>query len=166
MLRSYRRRKVPVFDGLGVSPEILVEGDHPIEAGVEAALALVSRRVPPTAVVCSNDLTAIGVIRKAFDLALDIPGDLSVVGFDDIPFAQYTMPPLTTVQISQKEIASAAFGALLDAAESATDPDERAVSSIATYLVVRSSTGMAPDRLRNARRSLTRGACGQANRFV
>lgn len=151
---------------LAVSPEILVEGDHTMEAGAEAALALISKRDRPTAVVCSNDLTAIGVIRKAFDLSLDIPGDLSVVGVDDIPFAQYMIPPLTTVQISQKEIASLAFGALLDAAESVPNPDERAVSSIATYLVVRSSTGMAPDRLRDARRWPPRGVYGQADPYI
>jgi DNA-binding LacI/PurR family transcriptional regulator len=152
--------------GLEVSPEIVIEGDHTMEAGADAALALSSRRERPTAVVCSNDLTAIGLIRKARDLSLDIPGDLSVVGFDDIPFAQYMIPPLTTVQICQKEIASVAFGALLDEAESAIGPDERAVSSIATYLVVRSSTSMAPDRLRDARRSPSRGAYGHANRVV
>jgi LacI family transcriptional regulator, galactose operon repressor len=152
--------------GLQVAAEILLEGDHTMDAGAEAALALTSMPDRPTAVVCSNDLTAIGVIRKAFDLSLDIPGDLSVVGFDDIPFAQYMIPPLTTVQIPQKEIATVAFGALRDAAESATGPDKRPVSSIATYLVVRSSTGMAPDRLRDARRSPSRGAYGQANRYI
>ena len=149
--------------GLAVSPEIVVEGDHTMEAGADAALVLASQRERPTAVLCSNDLTAIGMIRKACDLSLDIPRDLSVVGFDDIPFAQYMIPPLTTVQISREEIASAAFGALLDAAEPATSPDERAVSSIATYVIVRSSTGMAPDRLRDVRRSPSRGAYGQAN---
>jgi substrate-binding family protein len=74
-----------------------------MDAGAEAALALISMPERRTAVVCSNDLTAIGVIRKAFDLSLDIPGDLSVVGFDDIPFAQYMIPPLTTVQIPQRK---------------------------------------------------------------
>jgi LacI family transcriptional regulator len=151
---------------LEVSKEALVEGDHTMDAGAEAALALISMPERHTAVLCSNDLTAIGVIRKAFDLSLDIPGDLSVVGFDDIPFAQYMIPPLTTVQIPQKEIATVAFRALRDAAESATGLNERAVSSIATYLVVRSSTAMAPDRLRDARRSPTRGTYGQANRYI
>jgi len=152
--------------GLTLSPEILMEGDHTIEGGANAALALASRRERPTAVVCSDDLTAIGVMRKAFDLSFDIPGDLSVVGFDDIPFAQYVIPPLTTVQISQKEIANLAFVALLDAAEPALDGDAGAVSSLATYLVVRASTGMAPDRIREARRSSPRGAYRQANRYV
>lgn len=152
--------------GLSVPPEILMEGDHTMEAGTDAALALASQRERPTAVVCSNDLTAIGVIRQAFDLSLDIPGDLSVVGFDDIPFAQYVIPPLTTVQISQKEIANMAFEALLDAAEPAPDGDARTVNSIPTYLVVRASTGIAPDRLRDARRSPHRGAYGQANRYI
>ena len=152
--------------GLTVSPEIIMEGDHTMEAGADAAMALSSRRERPTAIVCSNDLTAIGVIRKAFDLSLDIPEDLSVVGFDDIPFAQHVIPPLTTVQISQKEIADAAFAALLNAAEPALDGDARSLNSIPTYLVVRASTGMAPDRLRDTRRSPPRGAYGQANRYI
>ena len=60
----------------------------------------------PSAVLCSNDMTAIGVMRAAFDLSLNIPRDLSVIGFDDIRLAQFMTPPLTTVQMSQTEIAT------------------------------------------------------------
>src|SRR5207245_377662 len=71
-------------------------------------------RDQPTAVVCSNDMTAIGVMREAYDHGITIPNDVSIVGFDDIRLAQFMTPPLTTVQMSQKELAQIAFRALLD----------------------------------------------------
>jgi DNA-binding LacI/PurR family transcriptional regulator len=70
-----------------------------MEAGMEATSELIASVHRPSAVVCSNDLTAIGVIRKASELSLNIPGDLSVVGFDDIRMAQFTTPRLITVQL-------------------------------------------------------------------
>ena len=132
--------------GLEVLPEMLVEGDHTMEAGMDATSALVSLEKRATAVVFSNDLTAIGVMRKAFDLSLDIPQDLSIVGFDDIRLAQFTTPPLTTVQMSQVGIATLAFRALLDSVEPA--PNENAVEAhvIETNLVLRCSTSLARDR--------------------
>jgi LacI family transcriptional regulator len=151
---------------LTVSPEIVMEGDHTMEAGADAALALASRGERPTAVVCSNDLTAIGLMHKASELCLDIPGDLSVVGFEDIPFAQYMIPQLTTVQISREEIATVAFEALFAAADPAINGDAQIVSSIATNLVVRGSTSMGPGRARDGRRSRASRDHAQANRFI
>jgi DNA-binding LacI/PurR family transcriptional regulator len=84
-----------------------------MEAGMEATSGLIAWVHRPCAVVCSNDLTAIGVIRKASELSLNIPGDLPVVGFDDIRMAQFTTPPLTTAQLPQFEIANMAFSRLL-----------------------------------------------------
>ena len=72
----------------------------------------------PTAVLCSNDMTAIGVMREAYNQNIKIPDDLSVVGFDDIRLAEFTIPPLTTVQMSQNELAKIAFQALLNEIES------------------------------------------------
>src|SRR5215467_14845492 len=69
---------------------------------------------PPTAVVCSNDMTAIGVMREAYEQNVKVPDELSVVGFDDIHLAEFTIPPLTTVQMSQHELAKIAFQALLN----------------------------------------------------
>jgi LacI family transcriptional regulator len=134
---------------LRTSPEMLVDGNHTMEGGAEAVSTLVSLPNRPTAVVCSNDLIAIGVMRKAFELSLNIPRDLSVVGFEDIGLAQYTLPPLTTVQIPQSEMANAAFTALLDSAKPALSEDEPLVKAIATNLVLRASTTRAPGRIRN-----------------
>ena len=136
--------------GLQISPTLLVDGDHTMEAGARAMSALAALADRPSAVVCSNDMTAIGVMRKAFELALDVPRDLSVVGFDDIYLARFMTPPLTTVQMSQTEIATAAFRALLDLVELKGTGSSREVREIRTNLVLRSSTALAPSRLRRS----------------
>ena len=133
---------------LKVSPEFLVEGDHTMESGMRAMSVLAAAPVRPSAVICSNDMTAIGVMREAFELALKIPSDLSVVGFDDTQFAQFTTPPLTTVRMSQAEIAKLAFRALLDSVEALRSQTSCEVYTIQTDLVIRGSTAIAPDRLR------------------
>ena len=131
--------------GLDTPPELLVQGNHTMEGGMRAMTDLGALRNRPSAVVCSNDLTAIGVIRQAFELSLDVPRDLSVVGFDDIRLAQFLIPPLTTVQMSQNEIAETAFAGLLEFVER-----ECARSSlggvIKTNLILRRSTALAPHR--------------------
>ena len=134
--------------GLSIHPEMMVEGDHTMEAGVKAMAILAALPSRPSAVLCSNDLTAIGLMRQAFELSLDVPRQLAVVGFDDIRFAQFVIPPLTTVQMSQSEIAETAFSALLQCVEygKAGSPSEAAV--IKTNLVLRSSTTLAPHRRR------------------
>jgi LacI family transcriptional regulator, galactose operon repressor len=86
--------------GLQVLPRLIINGDHTMEAGMSAMSTLAALADRPSAVVCSNDMTAIGVMRKASELALDIPRDLSVVGFDDIRWTRFVTAPLTTVQIS------------------------------------------------------------------
>jgi DNA-binding LacI/PurR family transcriptional regulator len=131
--------------GLEMRPDLLFQGDHTMEAGMKAMSALASLRTPPSAVVCSNDLTAIGVMRQAFELALAVPRDLSVVGFDDIRLAEFMIPPLTTVQMSQTEIAETAFMALLECLNGdCTRPSQATI--IKTRLVLRRSTTLATHR--------------------
>src|SRR5215467_13996834 len=100
--------------GLQVPPELIALGDHTIEGGMQALRTLAALPIRPTAVLCSNDMTAIGVLRQAADSRISVPNELSVVGFDDIRLAQFTTPPLTTVQISQVEMATLAFEALFE----------------------------------------------------
>ena len=105
-LRSAVARKV-AFEtsmreiGLAVRPGFIVEGDHRLEGGKLALQKLWTAATKPTALVCSNDMTAIGVMREAFDLGIQVPDHLSVIGFDDIRMAEFMTPPLTTVQMSQ-----------------------------------------------------------------
>ncbi|HEV7220980.1 MAG: LacI family DNA-binding transcriptional regulator [Terriglobales bacterium] len=136
--------------GLPTPPQLLIEGDHSMSAGMTAISTLAALPDRPTAVVCSNDMTAIGVMRQAFELALDVPRDLSVVGFEDIRLAQFMIPPLTTVQLSQIEIADIAFKALLDSAEAPYDGYWCSECTIKTELVLRHSTALAPGRLRQS----------------
>jgi LacI family transcriptional regulator len=93
----------------------------------------------PTAVMCSNDMTAIGVLHKIYRAGLRVPDDLSVIGFDDIHIAQVTIPPLTTIQMSCFELARAAVTALCAHVEDGTEPKRNYM--IPTRLTVRESTG-------------------------
>jgi DNA-binding LacI/PurR family transcriptional regulator len=98
----------------GISDRLrtVIEGDHKIDGGAVAMGHLLSLPHPPTAVLTSNDLTAIGVLR-AIDLAgLRVPEDISVAGFEDIELSQSTYPPLTTIRLSRDELGRAAFDAL------------------------------------------------------
>ena len=132
--------------GLSTRREWFLDGDHTMEAGIRAMSALSRMQPRPSAVVCSNDLTAIGVMRQAFELSLNVPQDLSVVGFDDIRLAQFMIPPLTTVAMSQTEIAETAFAALLECVEGERPRSLRREGPIETSLVLRRSTTLAPHR--------------------
>jgi DNA-binding LacI/PurR family transcriptional regulator len=134
--------------GLEIPPQLVVEADHTLEAGLKAVSVLAGLLDSPTAVLCSNDMTAIGVMRGAFDLGLNIPRDLSVVGFDDNQIAPFATPPLTTVQMSYVEVANVAFRMLLDAVEDQCNESSREVCAIQSNLVLRCSTNLGPGRLR------------------
>jgi LacI family transcriptional regulator len=126
--------------GLSVKPDFLVEGDHRLEGGKKALKKLAELRERPTAVLCSNDMTAIGVMREAFELNIKVPQDLSVIGFDDIRMAEFLTPPLTTVQMSQSELARLAFEALLKDVKRETPLPDGSEYVLKTHLVLRNST--------------------------
>ncbi|MGA2571027.1 MAG: LacI family DNA-binding transcriptional regulator [Terracidiphilus sp.] len=126
--------------GLAVPREFLVEGDHTMDGGKTAMEKLIALSELPTAIVCSNDLTAIGVLHALDDTKYKVPADVSVVGFDDIHLAQFMLPPLTTVQMSCKELAAAAVQALRAVAEPGHPLAAQKEWPIATRLVVRRST--------------------------
>jgi len=154
-LKTVMKRKAAFLEcmreiGLPTSRQLLIDGDHTMGAGMTAISALAALQDRPSAVVCSNDMTAIGVMRQAFELSLDVPRDLSVVGFDDIRLAQFMTPPLNTVQLSQIEIADIAFRALLDSAEAPCNRPSCYEYTIKTNLVLRRSTALAPGRLRQS----------------
>jgi DNA-binding LacI/PurR family transcriptional regulator len=98
----------------GLEPDGLVVhgGDFTVEDGREALRALLANESPPTGVICSSDLMAIGVLQEAVAQGLRVPEDLSVVGFDGIEAAAWTSPALTTVEQPIEEIAETAVNAL------------------------------------------------------
>lgn len=127
-----REAKIPPRDAR------VVEANHTLEGGMLAFERLQARGELPSAIMCSNDMTAIGVLRSAYSIGLKVPQDLSIIGFDDIRFAQFTTPPLTTVQMSRLDLARSAFLALRE------QGDQAVVASreypIPTRLIVRQST--------------------------
>ena len=139
--------------GLPVKPDFLVEGDHRLEGGKRALKKLAELRERPTAVLCSNDMTAIGVMREAFELNIKVPQDLSVIGFDDIRMAEFLTPPLTTVQMSQSELARLAFEALLKEVKRETPIPEGSEYVLKTHLVLRNSTTFPSSHTATGRRT-------------
>src|SRR5580704_12953901 len=128
---------------IGLPSDLLVEGNHRMDGGMRALMEFNQLRARPTAVLCSNDMTAIGVLREAYDQDIKIPDELSVIGFDDIRLAEFTIPPLTTVQMSQMELAKTAFQALLSEVQRESPSTERIEYDLNTSLVLRRSTALA-----------------------
>jgi LacI family transcriptional regulator len=126
--------------GLEADPSLIVEGTHTIEGGIAAFGKLLGGSTRPSAILCSNDLTAMGVMRKAYEEGIRIPDDLSVIGFDDIRLAQFVLPALTTVQMSQAELARLAFNALLAELQRETPSPTGTDYVLKTQLVLREST--------------------------
>lgn len=108
-----------------------------VEGGQAAAASLVSQGC--TAVICGSDLMALGAIRAIRDLGLSVPGDVSVIGFDDSTLVAFTDPPLTTVRQPVQAMGTAAVRMLLD--EIAGEPGSRSEFVFQPELVVRGSTG-------------------------
>lgn len=132
--------------GLQDDPWLLIEGDHTMEGGREACAKLFAAGKRPSAILCSNDMTAFGVMRNCYEQGVRIPRDLSVVGFDDIRFAKYILPPLTTVQMSQAELGRIAFEALLSEVNRSSPVLEGSTYELKTSLITRESTAAASGR--------------------
>ena len=136
--------------GLTVVPQLIVEGDHTMEGGMKALIKLAAFRPRPTAILCSNDMTAIGVMREAYDYGLSIPEELSVVGFDDIRLSEFMIPPLTTIRMSQTEIARLAFRALKNEVGREAPAAEGHGIYTGHEPVLRKSTALAPGNSQGA----------------
>jgi LacI family transcriptional regulator len=126
--------------GLPVTAGTVIEGDHTLDGGIRAFEIMLQSGALPTAIMCSNDTTAIGVLRAAYHTGLRVPEDLSLIGLDDIHFAEFTLPPLTTVRLSRAELAEAAFTALRKMAEPEESGKPQREFLVSTSLVVRGST--------------------------
>jgi DNA-binding LacI/PurR family transcriptional regulator len=135
--------------GLAVEPQFLRVGNYRVSGGEAAMAELMLLGKRPTAIITANDLTAIGALRVIHRQGLSVPGDFSIVGFDDIELSDIIHPPLTTLHLPRHELARK----FVDALE-AFSPDPHKAGTqyrVETSLVVRSSTGQArkPDRPRN-----------------
>jgi len=164
-LRSAAARKAAFVEcmhsiGLTPNPDWLVEGDHTLEGGRDAMQKVLALPEVPTAVICSNDMTAIGVQHALFEANMKVPDDLSIIGFDDIHLAEYTIPPLTTVRMSCKDLALRAVSLLMELLQPDLGRPNVPHPKIDTKLVVRQTTGLprgALQDLAEAKKSNARG---------
>ena len=122
---------------IAVDPSLIVESSFSIEAGAEAAEAIMALVHRPTAIFAVNDNTAIGALSRLTNMGIAVPGDISLVGYNDIPIVSHLPTPLTTMRVPFDQIASAALE-LLDTPPAAGDP---AKILVAPTLIPRRSSG-------------------------
>ncbi|UOF90309.1 LacI family transcriptional regulator [Fodinisporobacter ferrooxydans] len=130
-LKAFIDHKLPV------TKEYMVRGNYDMESGYRAMEQLLSLQNVPTAVFCSNDDMAVGAMKAAFENGLTVPNDISIMGFDDIGFSNYTTPALTTVKRPIEEVSRKGGEKLLELMDKQTDKGEKMY--INTELVIRDS---------------------------
>jgi LacI family transcriptional regulator len=130
-------RRATKLNGLALEKDLVVECDHTWDGGAEGMATLLSLAKPPTAVMCCNDVAAVGALKTLATRGLQAGRDISVIGFDDLTICRFTQPALTTIQFSPREIARLAFSALLEEIEGAS---EKTNFEYKTRLILREST--------------------------
>jgi DNA-binding LacI/PurR family transcriptional regulator len=135
-------------DHINSSPGMVQEGNHRPDGGYEAMLRILKARKRPTAVLASNDLTAIGALGAISERGLRVPEDISIIGFDDIRLSAYTTPPLTTVRLPHAEIAKAAVHSLIGAQQNGKKLSQGEQHIIKPIFLERRSTGPVPNSVK------------------
>jgi LacI family transcriptional regulator len=144
-------RLQPYLDGLKAAKipmesKLIAECGPTIEDGYQAALKLLKLASRPTALITINDLLAISAVRAAADRGLRVPDDLSLVGYDNIPMANYLVPRLTTVTKDAPALGRKAFEVLLARIQNPGLPRQKVHNP--ARLILRESTGRAPSSKR------------------
>lgn len=127
--------------GLNQDKLVIVEQPYGIESGSAGFEQLIHRSLKPTAILCGNDVLAVGALRRARELGINVPTDVSIVGFDDIELAQVTYPMLATVHVPHREMGKAAARALV---QHLVDGQPIQSVELKTKLQIRASLGKAP----------------------
>ena len=130
--------------GLPFTYELVASGDNSIGSGEACAEQLLQIENPPTAIFSANDDMAAGVVRVANRMGIDIPGELSVAGCDDIALAQMIFPALTTIRQPLSAMAQSASQALIDGSRGR--PNAPGLEMVPGTIIKRESTGPAPER--------------------
>ena len=124
--------------------EWIVSGTLQVAGGHDATARLLALPKRPTALLTTNDLMAVGALLAAHEAQVEVPGELSITGFDNLPVCEMVNPALTTMHVSRIDIAERAFALLLNATQPGSEPLAKK-RSIRPSLVVRGSTAP-PDR--------------------
>jgi LacI family transcriptional regulator len=131
-----RWRAVQQAAAFGLEP-VRIAGGYTVEAGFEATDAALEYE--PTAIMAANDLAAVGVLSRLRELGIAVPGEISVTGFDDIPFARHVEPTLTTARSPQDRLGSMSWELMRSVI--AGEPPSVGDSLLPAEVVVRNSTG-------------------------
>jgi LacI family transcriptional regulator len=124
--------------GIGYDETIVLRGDYHPNSGLQLTNYLLSMRPRPTAIFALNDLMALGALRAAAEAGCSVPRDLAIIGFDDIEFACYTNPPLSTIAQPKQEMGVQAVNMLASRIANPTLPPRRSI--LQPQLIVRDST--------------------------
>lgn len=130
-------RKAMKLNGIAFDKDIVAECDHTWSGGAEGMGTLLNSAKPPTAIMCCNDVAAVGALKTLASRGMQAGKDISLIGFDDLMICQYTQPALSTIQFSPRELAVLAFQALLEEIQSAP---EKSTFEYKTRFVLREST--------------------------
>ncbi len=123
--------------GIDVDARLIFERDFEFVEGRAAMNRLLSIDPRPTAAFCANDIQAIGALYECRESGIRVPEDLSIIGFDDLPIAQYTWPQLTTIRVPASEMGRRAAESLLTALKTGQPPLS---VELPTDLIIRGST--------------------------
>ncbi|HIW34460.1 MAG TPA: LacI family transcriptional regulator [Candidatus Paenibacillus intestinavium] len=123
---------------LEMLPEYIVEGGYTVEGGKKATKGLLQQQYPPTAIFACNDILAIGAIQAVRELGLQVPKDISVIGYDNTILATIVDPPLTTIAQPIQDIGERSVAILVQQIQSKENVRQRVV--LMPDLIVRSST--------------------------
>lgn len=141
-LRLLGIRKELSLHGIRLPDEMIVERSYSFSGGREACAMLLScGTLRPTAIICGNDVLAIGALHECSDQGLTVPNDVSIVGFDNLEFASHSNPPLTTIDVPAEEMGENAAQLLLT---KLTGAESLPHYSVNVQLILRGST--APPR--------------------
>jgi DNA-binding LacI/PurR family transcriptional regulator len=135
--RAQGYRRALEAAGVAFSPALIAEADWSLRGGYQAAQGLLARGMPFSALFAHNDQMAIGALRALREAARRVPEDISVVGYDDIPMAEYCEPPLTTIRQPMREVGAMATRLLIQAVEQPGVPQGEIL--LKTELIVRDS---------------------------
>ncbi len=116
----------------------ILEGDHKIEGGYKSTQKILKEKVLPTAIVCSNDLTAIGAMKAFKAGGIKVPDDISIIGLDNIALTEIVSPALTTIELERYRIGKTSMELLLNRIKNKKLPKQTCIFK--TKLVIREST--------------------------
>jgi DNA-binding LacI/PurR family transcriptional regulator len=143
--RSFHRwhgyRQCLLDHGIAYDKTLLLQTDYSLTEGQDSVKKLLRLTDPPTAVFCSNDYLALGAMKGAREMGLNLPEDLSIAGFDDIEIASYVVPALTTIRQPAYEMGKLGAELLF---QCMTRPGKPVRQMLETQLIVRDSTTSAP----------------------